>query len=345
MKWRYLKYLMAYSVPLMVLLSFLMRGLGSFIPLIYAFVLVPLLELLFKPRPQNLDAQREELIKDDPKYDWLLRAMVPVQLVVLSLFLFDLQQHSYDSLSLLGRISAMGLMCGVIGINVGHELGHRPSKFDQNLAKILLSTSLYVHFFTEHNFGHHRNVATPEDPASARLNEPLYWFWIRSVYHSYIHAWQIQSQMLRARKQKFWSLKNDLLLWHVLELFLIAAVYALFGAAVCLAFLGAALFGILLLETVNYIEHYGLSRKKLTEHRYEKAEAQHSWNSDHVVGRLLLFELSRHSDHHANPHRKYQILKHHNQSPQLPTGYPGMMLLSTIPPLWFKVMNGRGEGS
>lgn len=341
MKWRFLKYLMAYSVPAMVLLSFQLKGIGAYAPLIYAFALVPLLELLFKPNPRNLDLQSEEMLKDDPWYDFLLRLMVAVQIIILALFLFDLKSNYYDVATLIGRVSSMGIMCGVIGINVGHELGHRRLKFDQFLAKILLSTSLYVHFFTEHNYGHHKNVATPEDPATARYGESLYRFWLRSIIFSYISAWKIQAQLIKSRKASFWSIKNDLLLWHLIQFLALAFIGFFFTWKILIAFCAAALFGMLLLETVNYIEHYGLSRKKLSALRYEKAEAEHSWNSDHVVGRLLLFELSRHSDHHANPHRKYQILKHHEESPQLPTGYPGMMLLSAIPPLWFKVMNSK----
>jgi len=341
MKWRILKYLMAFSLPLVFILSLQWEAWGSFLPLAYAFAAVPLLELFFPPNPRNMDKQTEEMIKDDPWYDRLLYMTLPVQLIMLVLFLIDIQTKSYDTFTMVGRISGMGLMCGVIGINVGHELGHRRKKFEQNIAKCLLSTSLYVHFFTEHNYGHHRNVATPEDPASARYNEILYVFWFRSLFQGYRHAWMIQGQMLKAKKHSFFSIKNDMLLWHLIQLMLLATIYLLFGVNAFFAFLGAAVFGMLLLETVNYIEHYGLSREKISENRYEKAEPQHSWNSDHVVGRLLLFELSRHSDHHAHPHRKYQILEHHDQSPQLPTGYPGMMLLSIIPPLWFWVMNRR----
>jgi len=345
MKWRFIKYLMAYSLPLAVFLSMQREGLLAYMPLFYAFLVVPLLELFFAPNPANLDKQREEMIKEDPWYDRLLYLMVPIQLALLLYFLWDLNYHTYDSLTFWGRITAMGLMCGVIGINVGHELGHRRKKYEQVLAKILLSTSLYVHFFTEHNYGHHRNVATPEDPASARYKESLYAFWLRSIIFSYLHAWKIQAQLLKSRKKSFWSSSNELLLWSLIQLIALTAIFLFFGLESLLAFLAAALFGALLLETVNYIEHYGLSRKKVSEHRYEKAEAEHSWNSDHIIGRLLLFELSRHSDHHAHPHRKYQTLQHHDQSPQLPTGYPGMMLLSTIPPLWFKVMNGRIKGA
>ncbi len=332
---------MAYSIPGVVLLSFQLEGIWAYLPLLYAFALVPSLELLFKPNPINLDKQSEEIIKEDLWYDRLLHFMVPVQLAVLVYFLIDFQNNAYGTTTAIGRITGMGLMCGVIGINVGHELGHRRTKFEQRLAKILLSTSLYAHFYTEHNFGHHRNVATPEDPASARFNESLYVFWFRSMIFSYIHAWKIQIQMLKGRKQSFLSIHNDLLIWQLVQLIGVLTIAFIFGTHALFAFLGAAFFGMLLLETVNYIEHYGLSRKKVSDHRYEKTEPQHSWNSDHVVGRLLLFELSRHSDHHAHPHRKYQILKHFDQSPQLPTGYPGMMLLSTIPPLWFRVMNPR----
>lgn len=340
MKWRFLKYLMAYSIPVVVNLSFQWDGVWSYVPVLYAFALVPLLEVLLGPNPANLAPQAEQLIREDPIYDRLLYLMVPVQYLTLAYFLWTIS-YPTDSLTFWGHTTAMGLMCGVIGINVGHELGHRRKKWEQVLAKLLLSSSLYVHFFTEHNYGHHRNVSTPEDPASARYNEPLYFFWFRSIIGSYTHAWQIQSRLLVKKKQSFFSKENDLLIWHLAQALLVFGISLALGWSVTLAFLAAAFIGILLLETVNYIEHYGLSRQKINEHRYEKATPHHSWNSDHVVGRLLLFELSRHSDHHAYPHRKYQILEHHDESPQLPTGYPGMMLLSVIPPLWFRLMNPR----
>ncbi len=331
---------MAYSVPLVVVLSFELEGLGAYLPLFYAFLFVPVLELLFQADPSNLSQLRQEVIKEDPIYDWLLYGTVLVQYAVLGYFLSILPEVD-STQSLWGRITGMGLMSGVIGINVGHELGHRRSKLEQNLAKLLLGSSLYGHFFIEHNYGHHRNVGTPEDPASARYNESLYLFWFRSIIGSYHHAWKIQKQLLKAKKKGFWSKHNELLRIHLLQLSLLVLIYLFFGGFALACFMAAAVFGMILLETVNYIEHYGLSRAKVSENRYENANPSHSWNSDHLIGRLLLFELSRHSDHHAHPHRKYQILEHHDESPQLPTGYPGMMLLSTLPPLWFFVMNRR----
>ena len=232
-------------------------------------------------------------------------------------------------------------MCGVLGINVAHELGHRRTKYEKLLAKTLLMTSLYPHFFIEHNYGHHKNVATAADPASARYNELLYAFWLRSIVGSYLHAWKFESERLARKKTSALSLNNEMVRFTIIEIALLVAIFLLFGIAVLVGFLIAALFGILLLETVNYIEHYGLSRKLVTDTRYEKTTPIHSWNSNHILGRIFLFELSRHSDHHAYPHKKYQVLESYEECPQMPTGYPGMMLLSTVPPLWFWVMNRR----
>jgi alkane 1-monooxygenase len=337
---RILKYLVAYSIPLSVALSFLLGGWWTFLPLVYAFGFIPLLEFILRPDPSNLERSQKEIIAEDPWYDYMLYLLVPIQYLFLIWFLFTVNETN-TWLELVGRTSAMGIMCGVIGINVGHELGHRRKKWEQRLAQLLLGSSLYAHFFIEHNYGHHRNVSTPEDPASARYNESLYHFWLRSIWNSYWHAWQIQSKMLKAQKRSFWSLKNEMLIFHLGQTMLILMALIFFSWQGALAFMGAAIFGIILLETVNYIEHYGLSRQKVNDRRYEKASPLHSWNSDHLIGRLVLFELSRHSDHHAHPHKKYQTLDHFDESPQLPTGYPGMMLLATLPPLWFALMNPK----
>jgi len=239
----------------------------------------------------------------------------------------------------IGRIGTMGLLCGTFGINVGHELGHRIKPFEQTLAKISLLSSLYMHFIIEHNKGHHKNVATPEDPSSARLGEPLYLFFFRTIVFSYVSAWKISINQIEKKKKSFISSANEMLLFHVIELLFIALIIFLFGWKITLYFLIAALIGILLLETVNYIEHYGLQRKEISNGKYERAMPQHSWNSNHVIGRLMLFELSRHSDHHYLASRKYQLLRHYDDAPQMPTGYPGMMILSLFPPAWFYVMD------
>jgi alkane 1-monooxygenase len=242
---------------------------------------------------------------------------------------------------LAGRIWVMGLLCGIFGINVGHELGHRSSPFEKFLAKFLLLSSQYMHFYIEHNKGHHKRVATPEDPSSARLGEDVYRFFFRSVIFSYLSAWKIANRDAAKKGSRFSFLNNEMIRFTIIQLAFLAAIFFIFGWLVLLYYAVASAIGISLLETVNYIEHYGLSRRSLGDGKYERAMPAHSWNSNHVIGRIMLFELSRHSDHHYMASRKFQVLRHHDESPQMPTGYPGMMLLSMFPPLWFKVMNGR----
>ena len=273
-------------------------------------------------------------------YDIWLYLVLPLQYAALTLFLFSLKDQSLTTGELIGRIFVMGLLCGTFGINVGHELGHRKNLYERNIAKALLLTSLYMHFYIEHNKGHHKNVSTKEDPSSARRGESVYQFYFRSVILSYVSAWKIAADDQRKKRFPIIHYTNQMLQFQSLQLLFIAAIYIIFGTTIMLYFICAASIGFLLLETVNYIEHYGLERKK-TETGYERAMPHHSWNSSHILGRLMLFELSRHSDHHYLASRKYQVLRHHEEAPQMPTGYPGMMILSLLPPLWFAVMNKK----
>lgn len=341
MNTRLLKYASPFLIYVGALQSFLSNGWVVFIPLIYAWVLIPILELFLPADDKNLSAAEEELAKSNRLYDYLLYAIVPLQFLALGVFLYSVSFQPQSTIDLVGKTGVMGLLCGTFGINVGHELGHRINRFEQFLAKALLLSSLYMHFFIEHNKGHHKRVATPEDPSSARYGEPVYLFWIRSIGLSYWSAWEIANADTVKRGTSKLSLRNEMLLFHIVQAVFVAGIYLLFGLTGTLLFLAAALQGILLLETVNYIEHYGLQRQARENGTYERAQAHHSWNSNHIIGRIMLFELSRHSDHHYLASRKYQVLRHHESAPQLPTGYPGMMLLSLVPPLWFWVMNGR----
>ncbi len=234
----------------------------------------------------------------------------------------------------------MGLACGALGINVAHELGHRTKKYEQVMAKTLLLSSLYMHFFIEHNRGHHKNVSTPIDPATSRLNETFYSFWVKSVFGGWMSAWHLESHRLKKMKQNFWNpIHNEMLRFQIIQIAFVAAIYLVFGWVGTLGFIASSIIGFSLLEIVNYIEHYGLMRKQLPNGSYEKVKPHHSWNSGHELGRIFLFELTRHSDHHFNPSRKYQILRHFEDAPQMPTGYLAMIPLALVPPLWFKIMN------
>lgn len=338
---RWFKYLSPLLLYTGALYAFFNSGWVVFLPLIYSFALVPLLELFIHPDNKNLTQAEEDLIKNDKMYDVLLWLMVPLQYTALFCFLYAVAFLPQTTPDVVGKTAVMGLLCGTFGINVGHELGHRVNKWEQGLAKALLLTSLYMHFFVEHNRGHHKNVATPNDPSSARYGEPLYFFYLRTISGSYASAWHIANAEMLKQGQPRFSLRNEMVLFTIIQISFFAVVFFVFGWQTLLLFLAAAFMGILLLETVNYIEHYGLSRAQTGAGKYERAQPHHSWNSNHVLGRIMLFELSRHSDHHYLASRKYQVLRHHDASPQMPTGYPGMMLLSLVPPLWFWVMHKR----
>ncbi|MGZ3975333.1 MAG: alkane 1-monooxygenase [Flavisolibacter sp.] len=341
MRTRVFKYLSPFLLYFGAIVSFLDSGFVVWLPLVYSWIIIPLAELFTKPDDTNLSLAEEELARKNKAYDLLLYLVVPCQYFALGLYLYTISKGHQSTVDTVGKTMVMGLLCGVMGINVGHELGHRIKKFEQVLAKLLLMSSLYMHFFIEHNKGHHKRVGTPADPASARLGEPLYLFYYRAIVFGYRGAWKIANRDARKRGDNAFSIHNEMLQFHFIQAALVVVILYLFGWQTTLLFLAAALQGILLLETVNYIEHYGLQRKQIAEGKYQRAMPEHSWNSNHIIGRVMLFELSRHSDHHYLASRKYQVLRHHDNSPQMPTGYPGMMLLATIPPLWFRVMNKR----
>ena len=336
-----IQYLSILVLPGTVYISFTSKGWLTFLPMIVFFGLVPTMELLFAPNSNNFNKEEEAAEKENKWYTYILYAMIPIQLIYLLYFFTVLEDPGLTIFDLAGRISAMGLMCGVIGINVGHELGHRNNRFDEFLGEILLLSSLDTHFLPYHNGGHHFNVATPKDAATARKNELLYFFWIRSHFTSYTQAWQIENKRMTESGRSWFHLQNRMIIYSIANLILLTSIFYFFGLMALVGFILAATVGILLLETVNYIEHYGLLRKKNKFGRYERVKRTHSWNSDHVVGKVMLFNLSRHSDHHYNGSKHYQTLKSLPESPQMPTGYPGMMLLSLFPPLWFALMNQK----
>ena len=323
-----LRYLLALLLPASIYVGLLADGFWSFTALGFAFGLVPVLEAVLPTFAANLsEAQRAERL-GQPWYDVLVLAQIPLHLGAIALFVKVVPEDraAGDLTSLVGHITAMGVSCGTLAINVAHELGHRPNATYQRLAQGLLVTTLYGQFFIDHNLGHHKNVATPEDASTARYGEVLYAFWVRSIVGVWRTAWHLKPLLMAV-----------LFTAEALMLF----GFWLLAPEALVPFLAAAVMGILLLETVNYIEHYGLLRQKVSAHRYENAQPVHSWNSNHPLGRFMLFELTRHSDHHAHPHKPYPVLDHFDEAPQMPAGYPAMMVLAAVPPIWFRVMNPR----
>ena len=307
---------------------------------LFAFGAVPLAELFLPPKHVNPSEDESKSRLERRRYDAVVAAAVLVYLGVWAGFLARVQGGELAGSDYWGTVAVMGLLCGGVGINVAHELGHRRSRWSQGVAKGLLGTSFYMHFFIEHNRGHHARVATSEDPATSRRDESLYAFLPRSFIGGWLSAWDRESSLRRRKGQRVWGLRNEMVRYGLAQGALAVALFAWGGGALLLAAVLAGLGGILLLETVNYLEHYGLQRSH-NGRFYERVRPHHSWNSDHPLGRALLFELSRHSDHHANPKRPFSVLRSFPDAPQLPTGYPGMVLLALVPPVFFAVMNPR----
>ncbi|MCW5519933.1 alkane 1-monooxygenase [Aureitalea sp. L0-47] len=336
-----LKYLAAYSIPVVAVIGLIYRDIWSFLTPVYAFGLIPIMEVILAEDPSNLTETEVSSKKNNLLFDLLLYLNLPLVYGIILYFLYSLSWANYTTAELIGLSFSVGIVLGGNGINVAHELGHRRRKWENILGKLLLLPALYMHFYIEHNFGHHKNAATAEDPASARYNQSVYAFWVRSMFYQYLNAWRIQNKLLKRNKDGFFSIKNDMLWYTIFQLGYLVAVYLIFGKIALFVAISIAVTAAVLLETINYIEHYGLSRKKLESGRYERVQKIHSWNSNHVLGRIMLYELTRHSDHHYKASKKYQLLDCHEESPQMPYGYPTSMMLSLIPPLWFRIMNKR----
>ncbi|MBL4657356.1 MAG: alkane 1-monooxygenase [Flavobacteriales bacterium] len=339
MNFRAFKYLAIFTGPVIGYISLSQLGWWTWALPIYAYVFIPLLEVFIGGNEDNMSEVEEEMTRKDRIYDWLLYIQVPIQYGFLVFFLFAITEPDLTTFEYAGRILTMGIACVSLGINVGHELGHRAKPYERVLAKLLLLSTLYMHFIIEHNRGHHKRIATDEDPASARYGEILYFFMLRSVVFGFISAWKLEASRLKVKGYSFWSWRNEMIRFQFIQAGLLAIIFYYFGWLGMLSFMASATLGFLFLETINYVEHYGLRREKNEDGTYEKILPVHSWNSNHHVGRILLFEISRHSDHHYKSSRKYQVLRHFDEAYQMPTGYPGMIMLSAIPPIWFYVMH------
>ncbi|MFK7755746.1 MAG: alkane 1-monooxygenase [Flavobacteriales bacterium] len=336
-----LKYLAAFIIPLLAALGLKLGGFYSFMAVGFAFGLIPLLEPLLPESTANLSQEEAKSKLSSFFFDVLLYLNLPLVYGVMAYFVFWLHTGNYSAYEILGNVLSVGTLLGANGINVAHELGHRFNKAENILAQALLLPSFYMHFFIEHNLGHHKNVATAEDPSSARFNEPVYVFWVRSTFQSYAHAWSLEHARLKRLGSSALSLKNRMIWFTIFQLVYVIAILTFASVSTALLVIVSGVIGFLLLETINYIEHYGLQRKKLKSGKYERVRPKHSWNSNHELGRIVLYELTRHSDHHFISSKKYQVLEHHEESPQLPFGYPTSMLASLVPPLWFRLMNMR----
>ena len=334
-----LLYFTVLIIPVATLIGFVQGGVMAWASPFLIFGLLPFAEWVLPEPRTNSTSHLPIADLKGWQYDVPIYLASALHLITLGVFFRTIT--SFSGWTQVGLLVSMGISCGALAINIGHELGHRKGEWEQGFAKVLLSTSLYAHFFIEHNRGHHVRAATHDDPATARRGEWVFSFWLRSAIGGWINAWQLEFTRLSRRKQKVWSFKNEMVRWQLGQLVALVLIGLVGGVEVLTLFVIAALGGVLLLETVNYLEHYGLRRETNDKGRHEPVTPAHSWNSNAILGRLLLFELSRHSDHHANPRRAYAALRHFDESPQLPTGYPGMILIALMPPLFCGLMDRR----
>jgi alkane 1-monooxygenase len=332
-------------MPLMVFLAWGLvqltgTGVMWYSPLVIFFVLLPIADMIVGGDAANPPDEAMAELDADKYYRWLTYAFLPIQYVSLVWGMWMIANGGLTTSDRIGLGLTLGLVAGV-AINTAHELGHKSEDHERWFARIALAQPAYGHFFVEHNRGHHVRVATPEDPASSRFGESLWRFLPRSIVGSARSAWHLERLRMKTMNKPFLHPSNELLNGAALTVVLFGGLTLWLGPVVLpYLFLQAAV-GIWLLETVNYLEHYGLKRGKDKRGRYEKVRPAHSWNSNHAVSNLVLYHLQRHSDHHANPTRRYQTLRDFDEAPVLPTGYMGMIVLATIPPLWRRVMDPR----
>ncbi|WP_433465060.1 alkane 1-monooxygenase [Spirillospora sp. CA-128828] len=279
-------------------------------------------------------------LENQKYYRWCTYLYVPLQYAGLVL---ACSMWSRGDVSVLGKIGLALTIANVggVGINTAHELGHKKESLERRLSKITLAQTAYGHFYIEHNRGHHVRVATPEDPASARLGESFYRFWPRTVWGGLKSAWRLEKARLARRGKRPWTLRNDVLNSWAMTVALFGVLIGVFGPGIAPYLAAQAVLGFTMLEVINYLEHYGLLRQKTQSGRYERCAPRHSWNSNSIASNILLYHLQRHSDHHANPTRRYQALRHFDEAPQLPGGYSVMSRLVFVPPLWRRVMDKR----
>lgn len=320
-----------------------LTGLGLFwwMGPLWLYVLIPVLDLGIGADPTNPPDAVVAWLEQDRYYRWVTYLFLPLQFVAIFVGFWLITHHGgLGVLDKLGIAVTLGSMNGV-AINTAHELGHKKEHLERWFARVALAPTGYGHFFIEHNRGHHVRVATPEDPATSRLGESYWAFLPRTVVGSVRNSWRLERSRLRRMGRHTLSPRNDVLNAWAMTVVLWTVLLALFGIGVAPYLLVQAVFGFALLEAVNYLEHYGLLRQQLANGRWERVNARHSWNNNNVTTNLFLYHLQRHSDHHANPTRRYQALRHFEESPQLPSGYATMIVLAYFPPLWRRVMDPR----
>lgn len=310
------------------------------VPLLFSYVMIPVLDWVIGSDPNNPPEEIVPQLEEDRYYRLLTWITVPLHFLTLVVVAWFAATQDLTGWSVMVLAITAGAYSG-LGINTAHELGHKKTRIEQTLAKFALAVPAYGHFCVEHNRGHHRHVATPGDPASARMGESIYRFALREIPGGFRRGWINEAERLEAQGKSRWSPHNDILQSYAISVVLQGALIFAFGW-IMIPFLAVHNFWAWFqLTSANYIEHYGLLRASAVDGGFERCQPHHSWNANYVFSNVVLFQLERHSDHHANSSRRYQCLRNFDDIPELPNGYFGMYLLAYVPRLWFRVMDPR----
>jgi alkane 1-monooxygenase len=316
-------------------------NLAAWYPLFFLFVLLPAFDYALGRDSANVPAERERDVAAQFWFRALTLLALPVQLALLLWSARWFAQAGLEPAGSVGWLLSQGVTGGILAINTAHELIHKDGRLEPWCGGLLLASVGYHGFKVEHLRGHHVHVSTPEDASSARFGQSLWHFLPRALLRNTGNAWKLEAERLRKLGLPVLSRHNEMIVWTLIWLLLAAGFHALAGAVGLAFFLIQGVLAAATLEVINYIEHYGLERRRLPDGRYERTTHLHSWNSNYALSNLLLFQLQRHSDHHAFPKRRYAILRHHEDSPQLPGGYAAMFLLALCPPLWHRIIDPR----
>ncbi len=307
----------------------------SISPFIWVFILVPLIDILLPYLNKNDEELNENLL-----HNFSIIIVLPCILFLIILGLIVISNNNFSILVVAALGSAVGMSGGSIGITTAHELIHRQSKLMRSMGVVLLILCLYGHFRIEHVYGHHKNVATKEDPASARKGENFYFYLVRCIINSVISSWNIEKDILHKKNSETFSLKNRMLHYFFLEFLFLLFAYYIAGINGLVFVLFHSIVSITLLELVNYIQHYGLTRNKYNG-KYEKFSDYHSWNSRHISANWSTFNLGLHSEHHKSAGKHYPLLSQKEKKMEMPSNYSVMLLMALIPPIWFYVMDRK----
>jgi len=335
-----LPYFLGYLGPALLFLGAHLGGGWTLLPVVLVFGLLPVLDDRVGGNERNPVG-----ISRGPRWIWdiPLWLWAPTQLTAIAIVLERAAARDAPLLETIGLALSLGVVNGSGGIVVAHELMHRRGRVDRALAELLMTSVTYAHFCVEHVLGHHRHVATRRDPATSRLGENAFAFVARSIMGGAVSAWRLEGQRVEHTSTPAWTLRDRRLRMPLLTAAAYGGVWAVFGGRGALLFFAQALVAVVLLEIVNYIEHYGLTRREIAPGHHERVGPEHSWNSSHLVSNPSLFTLARHSDHHFLASRPYEMLRHWDEAeaPQLPSGYSTMLMVALVPPLWFRIMDPR----